>query len=445
MVNDLYFIKHNKEETEDIGLKSKQNIYEAKYITKLCNYLILQNYKPENITILTFYIGQVLLIRKYLKENDIKNVRVTSVDNYQGEENDIILVSLVRSNKNSEIGFLSSFNRICVAFSRAKIGMYIIGNIDCIVESESKSIEKYKKNNIKSDEKMLGVWSKIKQKAEEMKIIGEKITLICQNHKKTTIISKIEDFDNCPEGGCQEPCKTRRKCGHACEKLCHNYDCNTKKCLKPCPEKYEPCNHQCPKLCYEDCDKCEKIVKKKLPCGHIKYNCKCFEEECEIKCEEKCERKLKCGHKCELKCYQKCDEHLCKVKVTRKLLCGHEVKEECGKYIYEIICKKKCGKILECGHNCTGTCGECLQGSLHIKCQSKCGKVLPCGHICEQKCSNECLCEKYCENKCPHGYCRNYCLEPCVDCEEKCDIGCIHGRCKKKCGELCDRKPCNLS
>ena len=444
MINDLYFIKHNKEETEDKGLKSKQNIYEAKYITKLCNYLILQNYKPENITILTFYIGQVLLIRKYLKENDIKNVRVTSVDNYQGEENDIILLSLVRSNKNSEIGFLSSFNRVCVAFSRAKIGMYIIGNIDCIVESESKSIEKSKKNNIKSDEKMLGVWSKIKQKAEEMKIIGEKITLICQNHKKTTIISKIEDFDNCPEGGCQEPCKTRRKCGHACEKLCHNYDCNTKKCLKPCSKKYEPCNHQCPKLCYEDCDKCEKIVKKKLPCGHIKYNCKCFEEECEIKCEEKCERKLKCGHKCELKCYQKCDEHLCKVKITRKLLCGHEVKEECGKYIYEIICKKKCGKILECGHNCTGTCGECLQGSLHIKCQSKCGKVLPCGHICEQKCSNECLCEKYCENKCPHGYCKDYCLEPCVDCEEKCDIGCIHGRCKKKCGELCDRKPCNL-
>jgi hypothetical protein len=188
MINDLYFIKHNKEETEDIGLKSKQNIYEAKYITKLCNYLILQNYKPENITILTFYIGQVFLIRKYLKENDIKNVRVTSVDNYQGEENDIILLSLVRSNKNSEIGFLSSFNRVCVAFSRAKIGMYIIGNIDCIVESESK----YKKNNIKSDEKMLGVWSKIKQKAEEMKIIGEKITLICQNHRRLQLYQKLK-------------------------------------------------------------------------------------------------------------------------------------------------------------------------------------------------------------------------------------------------------------
>ena len=444
MTNDIYFIKHNKEESENVGLKSKQNIYEAKYITKLCNYLILQNYKPENITILTFYIGQVLLIRKYLKENEIKNVRVTSVDNYQGEENDIIILSLVRSNKNAEIGFLSSFNRVCVAFSRAKIGMYIIGNIDCIVESESKLYEKLKTKNINLDEKMIGVWAKIKQKAEEMKIIGEKITLKCQNHNKTTIISKIEDFDNCPEGGCQEPCKTRRKCGHVCEKLCHNYDCNTKKCLKPCSKKYDPCNHPCPKLCYEDCDKCEKIVKKKLPCGHIKDNCKCFEKEDEIKCEEKCERKLKCGHKCELKCYQKCDDHLCKVKVKRKLLCGHEVKAECGKYIYEIICKEKCGEILECGHNCTGTCGECLQGSLHIKCQSKCGKVLPCGHICEQKCSNECLCEKYCENKCPHGYCKDYCLEPCVDCEEKCDIGCMHRRCKKKCGELCDRKPCNL-
>ena len=249
IMNDIYFINHNKHETENIWLKSKQNDYEAKYISKLCNYLILQNYKPEQITILTFYIGQVLLIRKYLKENDINNVRVTSVDNYQGEENDIILLSFVRSNKNKEIGFLNTFNRVCVAFSRAKIGMYIIGDIDCIVEGESKLYEKLKSKNIKLDEKMRGVWAKIRKKAEEMKIIGEKLTLICQNHKKITVISKIEDFGNCPEGGCQEPCKKRMRCGHACEKLCHNYDCNSRKCIKPCSKEYLPCNHPCPKLC----------------------------------------------------------------------------------------------------------------------------------------------------------------------------------------------------
>jgi len=422
IMSDIYFIKHNNNETENAWLKSKQNDYEAKYISKLCNYLILQNYKPEQITILTFYIGQVLLIRKYLKENDINNVRVTSVDNYQGEENDIILLSLVRSNKKKEIGFLNTFNRVCVAFSRAKIGMYTLGNIDCMVEGELKLYEKLKSKDIKLDEKMRGVWAKIRKKAEEMNIIGDKLSLICQNHKKITVISKIEDFGNCPEGGCQEPCKKRMLCGHTCEKLCHNYDCNSRKCTKPCPKEYSPCNHPCAKLCYEECGKCEKIVEKALPCGHIKKDCKCYEKEYDIKCEEKCKRKLECGHPCELKCYQKCDPNLCKIKMKKILICGHEGLAECGKQLYKIICEKKCEKVLDCGHNCTGTCGKCIQDTLHIKCQSKCGKMLPCGHLCEQKCSAECLCEKNCENICPHGYCGYNCLEPCIDCEEKCEI-----------------------
>lgn len=55
-------------------------------------------------------------------------VRVTSIDNYQGEENDIIILSLVRSNKEGKVGFLRTDNRVCVALSRAKIGLYAFGN-----------------------------------------------------------------------------------------------------------------------------------------------------------------------------------------------------------------------------------------------------------------------------------------------------------------------------
>ena len=95
-----------------------------------------------------------------------------------------------------------------------------------------------------------------------MKIIGENITLIWPNHNKSTILSKIEDFDNCPKG----PCKTRRKYDHVCEELCHNYDCNSQNCLKSYLKIYKLCNHPCPKLYYKDWDKCEKIVQKKLPC-----------------------------------------------------------------------------------------------------------------------------------------------------------------------------------
>lgn len=52
----------------------------------------------------------------------LKNVKITAVDNFQGEESRIVILSLVRSNKEGKIGFLSAANRICVALSRAKEG-----------------------------------------------------------------------------------------------------------------------------------------------------------------------------------------------------------------------------------------------------------------------------------------------------------------------------------
>jgi len=62
-------------------------------------------------------------------------MRVTVVDNYQGEESDIILLSLVRSNEKGNVGFLKTENRICVALSRAKCGLYIMGNMENLCNS----------------------------------------------------------------------------------------------------------------------------------------------------------------------------------------------------------------------------------------------------------------------------------------------------------------------
>lgn len=59
-------------------------------------------------------------------EEDLKDVRITVVDNYQGEECDVILLSLVRSNKDDAIGFLKTDNRVCVALSRARHGKKVL-------------------------------------------------------------------------------------------------------------------------------------------------------------------------------------------------------------------------------------------------------------------------------------------------------------------------------
>lgn len=68
------------------------------------------------------------MLNKEFRKASSAHVKITSVDNFQGEEADIILLSLVRSNPQGDIGFLKVSNRVCVALSRAKIGFYMIGN-----------------------------------------------------------------------------------------------------------------------------------------------------------------------------------------------------------------------------------------------------------------------------------------------------------------------------
>lgn len=84
----------------------------------------------------------------------MKAVRITPVDNFQGEENRIILLSLVRSNKENKIGFLSTENRVCVALSRAREGLYVVGNMDNLTNSSS-------------------IWPKIKQQLLDINAIGK--------------------------------------------------------------------------------------------------------------------------------------------------------------------------------------------------------------------------------------------------------------------------------
>lgn len=67
--------------------------------------------------------------------SNLDGMKIQVVDNYQGEESDIILLSLVRSNERGQVGFLKTENRICVALSRAKNGLYIMGNMENLYNS----------------------------------------------------------------------------------------------------------------------------------------------------------------------------------------------------------------------------------------------------------------------------------------------------------------------
>ena len=128
-INSYFFMHEWIEDTDN--LMSKVNILEADMLVGFFNYLVFNGVKPEQITVLTFYNGQRKLILSRLRRHQNlqgSRFKVVTVDSYQGEENDIVLLSLVRSNHSKSIGFLSVINRVCVALSRAQRGLYIFGN-----------------------------------------------------------------------------------------------------------------------------------------------------------------------------------------------------------------------------------------------------------------------------------------------------------------------------
>ena len=86
---------------------------------------------PESIGIISPYKAQVELISKMVDESDLEFKRiitVNTVDGFQGQERDMIYISMVRSNETGEIGFLSDERRMNVALTRAKRKLVVIGD-----------------------------------------------------------------------------------------------------------------------------------------------------------------------------------------------------------------------------------------------------------------------------------------------------------------------------
>jgi hypothetical protein len=105
------------------------------------------DFKP-SVGVISFYGKQVNKLANI--QNDFKNIKVDfgTVDTFQGQERDFIIVSMVRSNKNANIGFARSLNRINVAFSRAKQLLVILGSKETFTNikvSDDKDIKKAKK------------------------------------------------------------------------------------------------------------------------------------------------------------------------------------------------------------------------------------------------------------------------------------------------------------
>ena len=123
--------------------RSRSNADEARLVIHtLRDYIdMLSPQKVENervdFGIITPYRGQARLIRRLLKLQHYfrrlkRQITVGTVDGFQGQERDVIVISLVRANAEGQIGFLRDLRRMNVAMTRARMKLIIVGNADTL-------------------------------------------------------------------------------------------------------------------------------------------------------------------------------------------------------------------------------------------------------------------------------------------------------------------------
>ncbi|XP_065871329.1 uncharacterized protein [Euphorbia lathyris] len=132
-----------REVMDDVG-HSRLNTVEVAIVSKLLRSLYKAwNGSKENISIgvISPYAAQVVAIQDKLgrqfETNAGFSVKVRSVDGFQGGEEDIIIMSTVRANRGGAIGFMSNYQRINVALTRARHCLWILGNERTLINSES--------------------------------------------------------------------------------------------------------------------------------------------------------------------------------------------------------------------------------------------------------------------------------------------------------------------
>ncbi|KAF9106327.1 hypothetical protein BGX27_009208 [Mortierella sp. AM989] len=264
---NLFFMDHaHPEDSKDqFGMQSFANTFEVEMVETLAQYLIKNGYdKPGDIAVLTPYLGQLSKLRDHLRnsfmlmiderdqeqldqkdvETENNNVNesvgvkkvglqnhltLRTIDNYQGEEAKIVIITLVRSNAkengaltaSSSIGFLKSPNRTNVLLSRAQHGMYIIGNSGLMENAKN------------------GLWPGIIQELRDHGRIGNGFPIVCKNHPeiRNTVTEPGIFKIVAPNGGCTATCGRSMPCGHVCPLHCHPDDVEhvLVKCFEPCP------------------------------------------------------------------------------------------------------------------------------------------------------------------------------------------------------------------
>uniref|UniRef100_A0ACD5TNL5 Uncharacterized protein n=1 Tax=Avena sativa TaxID=4498 RepID=A0ACD5TNL5_AVESA len=136
-------IENDMEMLDDLGQSSK-NMVEVAVAANIIERLAKECWEKRqrtNVGVISPYTAQVIAMQERIgrkfEKHEFLSVTVKSIDGFQGGEEDIILISTVRSNKDGKVGFLSDAGRINVALTRAKHCLWILGNGTTLLASNS--------------------------------------------------------------------------------------------------------------------------------------------------------------------------------------------------------------------------------------------------------------------------------------------------------------------
>ncbi|KAK5048890.1 hypothetical protein LTR84_005310 [Exophiala bonariae] len=173
--SNVMFVNHERPELDLSGVSeardptmkaSKQNPFEIEMVLKCIRYLGQQGYGTDKIVVLVPYLGQLHLLRRELSKNNDpvlndldshdlvraglitpasanmkkRQILISTIDNYQGEERDIVISSLTRSNDRGDVGFMAAPERLNVLLSRARNALIVIGNFKTFRESRKAKV-----------------------------------------------------------------------------------------------------------------------------------------------------------------------------------------------------------------------------------------------------------------------------------------------------------------
>ncbi|KAI0973338.1 hypothetical protein F4678DRAFT_24984 [Xylaria arbuscula] len=464
MKKRLFWLHHtvpeDRAQQQDPTSNSHTNSFEVEMTVALVQHLVRQGtYGPDDIAVITPYLGQLHRLRRAMQnlvqisfgDRDLeelaaldasnagqeegssapasntttrttllKSIRLATVDNFQGEEAKVVVISLVRSNNEQRCGFLSTSNRINVLLSRAKHGMYLISNADTYEN--------------------IPMWANVIRMLRDKNNIGSVLELQCPRHPGQVIeVSTPDHFlQFSPEGGCCRQCDQRLSCGHACINRCHSQVLHSAvRCLEPCPRPKQGCDHPCKLYCGDPCDrKCNEILENpnvSLPCRHKVSRAFCWQ-------------------------VQDPSSIICQIQVSKTVPgCNHTVIVPCHTDVTSdgYRCTHLCGDPQPCGHSCLSYChlckereGEKITKEHHGICRQICNRAYTtCRHACRIACHGQAKCPPCstpCEVRCSHSKCSKQCHEPCVPCaEQDCSSACPHQKCTMPCAAPCDWIPCS--